>query len=184
MNQKIKYYTLLTVTVVLVFIYIHDGRSIQQEVKFLEHKINNINSQLKNGSKVINEMNQIRKDLTDNRNSLKTYQVSNAELLEEISYLNYLAEQMEIQINGIEVDPRNTFPDIIENKGQGQIELERYLLKFILNGNFLDIGNFIETLDDSESPLKIHNCSIYLDTLEPKGVIAEMEYITYSEGSP
>ena len=59
-------------------------------------------------------------------------------------------------------------------------EIRRQSLTFSLNGNFLVVGSFIEELEKNKSPLKIHNCSIRRDSLDPLGVIAKLEYLTYA----
>jgi hypothetical protein len=86
---------------------------------------------------------------------------------------------MDIDIKNLEIDPRNTFPDLNQTMGKDQIELERNSLNFQLSGNFLDVGNFIEILEKNTSQVKLQNCSINLDSLDPRGVIAKLEYLTY-----
>ena len=52
-------------------------------------------------------------------------------------------------------------------------------LNFQLSGNFLDVGNFIEILEKNSSQVKLQFCSINLDSLDPRGVVAKLEYLTY-----
>ena len=104
--------------------------------------------------------------------------------MEEIGKINDLAKQMDINLSSLEIDPDDTFPKFIQNSKNNNPQIERQSLSFILNGNFLNIGNFIDELEGSSSPLRIQNCSIKLDSLDPLGVIAKLEYLTYGgEGS-
>jgi len=79
----------------------------------------------------------------------------------------------------LEIDPRNTFPALNQTMGKDQIELERNSLNFQLSGIFLDVGNFIEILEKNSSQVKLQFCSINLDSLDPRGVVAKLEYLTY-----
>lgn len=110
---------------------------------------------------------------------LISYQISGSELLNEIERISDLANSMDIDIKNLEIDPRNTFPDLNQTMGKDQIELERNSLNFQLSGNFLDVGNFIEILEENSSQVKLQNCSISLDSLDPRGVVAKLEYLTY-----
>ena len=60
-----------------------------------------------------------------------------------------------------------------------KIRLERQSVSFNISGNFIDIGRFIDELQNKQSILQIQYCSIGLDSLDPKGVIAQMGYLTY-----
>ena len=99
--------------------------------------------------------------------------------MKEIQDLNLLADEMDIVLNGLEIDPRNTFPKIDQSKGSDQIDLERQSLSFRLSGHFLDVGNFIDAVRDNSPSLRMQYCSIHLDSLDPRGVIAALEYLTY-----
>ena len=60
-----------------------------------------------------------------------------------------------------------------------RIDLERHSLNFQLSGNFLDVGNFMEILEDNSTHLRLQQCFFNLDSINPKGVIAELQYLTY-----
>ena len=134
---------------------------------------------MKSGAKIMNEMSEIRKNFIENKNMLISYQLSGSELLNEIERISDLANSMDVDIKNLEIDPRNTFPDLNQTMGKDQIELERNSLNFQLSGNFLDVGKFIEILEENSTQLKLQNCSIKLDSLDPRGVIARLEYLTY-----
>ena len=179
MNQKTKYYLNLSLIIFLLIIYIYDAKYVRRDIEIFETAISDIDMQLEAGSEVINDMNQVRQDFIKNKNTLTSYQISGGELMEEIQNLNLLADEVGIVLGNLEIDPRNTFPDIDQNQGGDQIALERQSLSFNLSGNFLDIGTFIDAVQDNSPALKMQYCSIILDSLDPRGVIAELEYLTY-----
>ena len=179
MNQKTKYYLNLILIIFLLIIYIYDAKYVRRDIEIFETAISDIDMQLEAGSEVINDMNQVRQDFIKNKNTLAAYQISGNELMKEIQNLNLLADEMDIVLDDLEIDPRNTFPNIDQSRGSDQIELERQSLSFMLSGHFLDIGNFIDVVRDNSPSLRMQYCSIQLDSLDPKGVIAKLEYLTY-----
>ena len=179
MNQKTKYYLNLILIIFLLIIYIYDAKYVRRDIEIFETAISDIDMQLEAGSEVINDMNQVRQDFIKNKNTLAAYQISGNELMKEIQNLNLLADEMDIVLDDLEIDPRNTFPNIDQGQDGDQIVLERQSLSFNLSGNFLDIGTFIDAVQDNSPALRKQYCSIILDSLDPRGVIAELEYLTY-----
>ena len=180
MNQKTKYFFQLALIALLLIIYIYDARAVRSDIEKFETAISDIDLQLEAGAEVVNDMNKIRQDFIKNKKILRSYQISGSALMKEIKDLNILADEMDIVLNDLEIDPRNTFPNIDQSRGSDQIELERQSLSFMLSGHFLDIGNFIDVVRDNSPALRMQYCSIQLDSLDPKGVIAKLEYLTYS----
>ena len=83
--------------------------------------------------------------------------------------------------NDVEIDPRNTFPLISKRNGKEEIKIERHSVNIKLSGNFINIGKFIDEVEKNYSILQMQYCSIGLDSLDPKGVIADLGYLTYGE---
>jgi len=179
MKQKTKYFILLLLTAALIYAYVWDDIRVRDEMKEIQESLSKIDEKLMSGAKIMNEMNEIRQDFIENKNMLISYQISGSELLNEIKRISELANSMDVDIKNLEIDPRNTFPDLNKTMGKDQIELERNSLNFQLSGNFLDVGNFIEILEENSSQVNLQNCSINLDSLDPRGVIAKLEYLTY-----
>ena len=94
----------------LLIIYIYDTRSVRSDIEQFETAISDIDLQLEAGAEVVNDMNRIRQDFIKNKKTLRSYQISGSELMKEIQDLNLLADEMDIVLNGLEIDPRNTFP--------------------------------------------------------------------------
>ena len=168
-------------TLVLIMLYIFDQNRLEHTVRDYEHNIAIIKSQLNAGENIMEEVNDLRENFSKNLELLDSYIISGNELMNEISGINSLAKKLKVRINNLEIDPRNTFPDIFQSILDKQEPLERQTLSFDLSGSFLDIGNFVETLETSNSPLRLQYCSIFLDSLDPKGVIAELQYAIYGK---
>ena len=180
MNQRIKYYLLIASATFICMIYIHDVQKIRFEIRDYENTINDINSELDNGAQLVNQMNQIRQNFIDNKNQLSTYGISEKALIDEIDIINSVADEMQLSIQKIEIDPRNTFPIINQNIGKDRINLERQSIIFTLKGNFLTIGSFLDEIQKGNSVLKINSCSFSLDSLNPEGVKANLEFLAYN----
>ena len=179
MNQKIKYYTLLLLSMILIIVYLDHSRRVDGKMREVQVSINEIDSRLASGSAVLDEMNQVRNDFLYNKEVLGSQKISGDQLMNELGHLKDLAGEMGIDINDIEIDPRNTFPAIEQNNVSDQIRIERQSVNFNLSGNFIAIGRFIDEVQNNHSMLQIQYCSIGLDSLDPKGVIAQMGYLTY-----
>ncbi len=52
-------------------------------------------------------------------------------------------------------------------------------LNFQLSGKFLNVGNFMEILEENSTHLHLQQCFFNLDSIDPKGVVAELQYLTY-----
>ena len=178
-KQKTKYFILTSLTIMLIIIYMIDRNHIKSQIKDYETDISVINSALLRGSNIMDEVNAIRENYTNNINMVDSYTISGSELIDEIQNIKALADKLKISINDLEIDPKNTLPNIFKAFIKDQIQLERQTLSFKLSGDFLDIGNFIEMVENSKSPLRLNYCSISLDTLDPRGVIAQLKYVAY-----
>ena len=179
MNQKIKYYLLLSTLMSLGAIYYWDINIVKEKVKNVQYSIKEVDSKLQEGSTILDEMNQIRKKFIENRQDLVSQRISGAELMTQLSQIKDLADQLGIEIEGMEIDPRNTFPVIETNDGSEQVRMERHSVNFKLSGNFMLIGRFIDEVQNNHRMLQMQHCSIGLDSLDPRGVIAQLGYLTY-----
>ena len=179
-NQKIKYYSLISLIIILLSLYLYDGNQMRVKKRSLEKTIDNINTKLKLGDEVIADIEIIRVEYDDNKQRLTDNKITGIQLMNEIGKIKNLASDLDIKMSEIEIDPDDTFPRFMKDTSIENPEIRRQTLSFVLSGNFLVVGSFIEELDRNQSPLKIHNCSIKLDSLDPLGVIAKLEYLTYA----
>ena len=162
-------------------IYYHDIRRVKERVSSFQSSIMEMDQTLKSGSTVLDDMNQIRTEFLYNKKLLASKKVSGAQLMNQLGEIKNLAEKMDIKFNDVEIDPRNTFPLISKRNAKEEIKIERHSVNIKLSGNFINIGKFIDEVEKNHSILQMQYCSIGLDSLDPKGVIADLGYLTYGE---
>ena len=184
MKQKKIYFVLLFFILVLNMVYMIDRNQIAKTIESYKKDIRIIDAELKTGSNIMEEVNILRKNFVDNIDQLKDYKISASVLMNELSNLKTLARQSGIIIKDLEIDPRNTFPNPHKKLVEDHLKLDRQTLNLNLSGDFLDIGNFIELVQKNETPFVLNHCLISLDSLDPKGVIAQLEYLTYVGEGP
>tara|TARA_B100000886_G_scaffold339725_1_gene306056 strand:+ start:8403 stop:8963 length:561 start_codon:yes stop_codon:yes gene_type:complete len=179
-HQKTKYYSLIILTTIMLALYLYDGNHIRVKKRSLKRTIDSINTKLKFGDEVIADIEKIRIEYDENKQRLIENKITGVQLMKEIGKIKNLASDLDIEISEIEIDPDDTFPRFMKDTLIENPEIRRQTLTFFLSGNFLVVGSFIEELEENKSPFKIHNCSIRLDSLDPLGVIAKLEYLTYA----
>lgn len=179
MNQKTKYVILLILTVMIIAVYVWDSINIKSEIKQIKSNLSIMDIQLRSGTGIMDEVVNIRQHFIKKKNILISHRISGPDLLNEIESLSDLANEMDLNINNLEIDPRNTFPALNNNVEDIRIDLERHSLNFQLSGNFLDVGNFMEILEENSTHLHLQQCFFNLDSIDPKGVVAELQYLTY-----
>ena len=179
MNQKTKYVILLILTVTIIAVYVWDSINIKSEIKQIKSNLSIMDIQLRSGTGIMDEVSNIQQHFTKKKNILISHQIAGPDLLNEIESLSDLANEMELNISNLEIDPRTTFPALNNNVEDIRIDLERHSLNFQLSGNFLDVGNFMEILEENSTYLHLQQCFFNLDSINPKGVVAELQYLTY-----
>ena len=165
----------------MIAFYYRDFQSVKQRIESIQSSIKDMDKALQAGSKVFDEMNQIRTEFINSKENLLSVKVSGPYLMSQLSKLKALAKEMEVNVENVEVDPRNTFPIINQNDENDEIKIERQSVNFKLSGNFINIGRFIDEVEKNHSMFQMQYCSIGLDSLDPEGVIADLEYLTYGE---
>ena len=178
--QKIRYFTFLVVALSLVAFYLLDRAKLKEKVNQYESDILSIEEQLSNNKLIMDEINNARNDYTDIIGIINSHNLSGSQLMNEINRIKLLANATNISIYNLEIDPKNTFPKNYQELLKEDINLERQTLSYNLKGSFIEIGKFLENLENSDSPIKLQSCSIVLDSLDPRGVIAQLRFATYT----
>jgi hypothetical protein len=91
----------------------------------------------------------------ENQKKLNLKKISGDELLQEVERLKSLASSMDMSLIRLTIDPRNTFPTTKGLFKNNQINIARHSLNFELRGNFLDVGVFVETIEEKSNQLKL-----------------------------
>ena len=179
-EQKIKYFVLSVISLSLIIIYFIDRTNIKDKAIKYKSEIFSIEKQLLNSNLIMNEINDARNNYNDIIQLINSYSISGERLMNEINQIKDLANSSNISIYKLEIDPKNTFPKNISKTLKEDLLLERQMLSFNLRGGFIDIGKFLEDFEKSDSPIKIQSCSFVLDSLDPKGVIARLQFAIYT----
>jgi acetolactate synthase small subunit len=179
MNQKTKYIFLNIITFFLILTYVWNDQKIRNKFKNKKIELEALNIKLTTQDISLDEIQEIRKNFIQEQKELNQIKISGEQLLQEIERLKNLARSMDMKLTKLTIDPRNTFPSGSDLYKNSKIDIARQTLNFQISGNFLDIGVFIETIEEKSEKLKLQQCSITLDSLDPRGVLARIEYLTY-----
>tara|TARA_A100000164_G_C21749427_1_gene696276 strand:+ start:209 stop:769 length:561 start_codon:yes stop_codon:yes gene_type:complete len=179
-SQKTKFFTFWAITILLFSLYLLDRSQVKNRINKYKLDIALIEKELIDNEVLIDKINDSRNQYESIMDTIKSYNISGGQLMSEISRVKLMASKLNIQLYKVEIDPKNTFPEELGQNSTINLELERQTLKFNLRGNFLDLGKFLENYEKINSPLRIQSCMISLDSLDPKGVIAQLHFATYT----
>ena len=90
MNQKTKYYFLILISCFLIALYYRDFQSVKQRIESIQSSIKDMDKALQAGSKVFDEMNQIRTEFINSKENLLSVKVSGPYLMSQLSKLKAL----------------------------------------------------------------------------------------------
>jgi|TARA_B110000438_G_scaffold83441_1_gene83132 hypothetical protein len=180
MTQQNKYSIFLLLMVSITMAYVWDDLNVRAQINKIQMDIKALELEISSGEHIMEEVKGLQVEYVQKKKILTSYKTSGSELLNEIEKISDLAGRLSLDIKNLEIDPRNTFP-AISDESDDEIPLERFSLNFKLSGNFLEVGNFIDIIEESEIKLRLQKCSFGLDSLDPKGVIAKLGYVTYGE---
>ena len=74
--------------------------------------------------------------------TIKSYNITGAQLMSEISRMRLIANELNVSTSQIEVDPQNSFPEKFRINQQINTGLERQTLSLNLEVVFLMLENF------------------------------------------
>ena len=184
MKHQAKFLFLILILVSSISLFFWDRNRVDDKIKQFQRKIKNIDNQLISGSNIMEEIKTIQQLFEDKKIALTSYHISGSELANEIKKLNDLSKKNGLSVKNIETFSENTFPPLNDYLEDDKIPLKRHALSFKLTGNFLKIGTFMENLENNSSELHLEYCSFTLDNDDPRGVVADLQYLTYGEESP
>ena len=184
MKHQFKFFSLTILLITLVAVFVWDRQNVSQEIELVQAKINTVEQELRDGTGIMAEIEKIQQFFSEKKNSLITYHLSGSELASEIKNLNDLSRKNRVKVSNIETYSQDTFPPLNDYLEEDKIPLKRHALSFQLEGNFLKIGSFMESLEQASTDLRLEHCSFSLDDNDPTGVIAQLQYLTYSEITP
>ena len=179
-SQKTKFFIFWSITILLFCLYLLDRSQVKNRINRYKLDIALLEKELIDNEVLIDKINDSRNQYESIMDTIKSYNISGKQLMSEISRIKLMASKLNIQLYQVEIDPKNTFPEEFIQNSTINIELERQTLTFNLRGNFLEVGKFLENYEKINSPLRIQSCMISLDSLDPKGIIAQLHFATYA----
>ena len=100
-------------------------------------------------------------------------------IINEIESIKSLARDFKVNIENIKVDRRDTFLPLNQALNKDGFALERHTLSFQLSGKFISIGEFLEDQNNKFENILLSQCVFNMDSLDPKGVVAQLEFNIY-----
>ena len=179
-SQKIKFFIFCGITISFTTLYLLDRSQVKQRIDLYKSDLVSIETQLFDNDTIMEKINNARNDYESVIDTIKSYNLSGGQLMNEINRIRFLANESNISVYKVEIDPKNTFPEKFYQNSEINIGLERQTLSLNLKGNFLEIGKFLENLEYQDSPLKMRSCLLSLDSLDPRGIIAQLRFATYT----
>ena len=90
-----------------------------------------------------------------------------------------MAKKYDIDVLNINLRSKDTFPPLNRHTKVKQVPLERHRIDLRLNGEFLDIGLFFDTVEEQIKSINLRSYKFSLDQNAAKKVIADVVYYTY-----
>ena len=109
-HQKTKYYSLISLTTIMLVLYLYDGNQMRAKKRSLKKTIESMNTKLKLGDEVITDIEKIRVEYDENKQRLIENKITGVQLMKEIGKIKNLASDLDIEMSEIEIDPDDTFP--------------------------------------------------------------------------
>ncbi len=181
MKQKTKFLILLSATFSLIGLFLWDNVNKKMTFKKLKNEIEIIDLQLNNNKNILNEIIKIENNLFQKRDTLISKLSYGESISIEIEFMKSLAKSLQVKLKNIQIKPDNTFPKEYRLKNKQVLPLERQTLSFQLSGNFLSIGKFLENQNNDFEKIFLSRCTFNMDSLDPKGIIAQLEYNIYGD---
>ena len=179
-NHKTKYYTYWIITILLSLFYLFDRSQVKKIINGYELDIALVEEELISNNVLTDNINDSKNYYESVMDTIESYSITDNRLMNEINRLRILANELNISISKVEVDPQNSFPGKFRTNLKINTELERQTLVLDLKGRFLRVGKFLENYEKINAPLKLQSCDISLDTLDPIGVTAQLRFVMYT----
>ena len=179
-NHKTKFYTYWIITILLSLFYLLDRSQVKKIINGYELDIAFVEEELISNNVLTDNINDSKNYYESVMDTIESYSITDNRLMNEINRIRILANELNISISKVEVDPQNSFPGKFRTNSKINTELERQTLVLDLKGRFLRVGKFLDNYEKINAPLKLQSCDISLDTLDPIGVTAQLRFVMYT----
>ena len=180
MSPRIRFFSIVGISVIFILGFGWYNYGILSKINDAEVVINGLDRELRVQDQVrqnILDTKTRREDLMSGLNNNVIHSSQDYELAAVI--IRDLAKKYDIDVLNINLRSNDTFPPLNKYTKVKQVPLERYRINLRLNGEFLDIGLFFDTVEEQIKSINLHSYKFSLDQNAAKKVIADVVYYTY-----
>ena len=180
MSPRIRFFSIVGISVIVILGFGWYNYGILSEINDAEVVINGLDEELRVQAQVrknILNTKKKREDLISELDNNVIHSSQDYELAAVI--IRDLAKKYDIDVLNISLRSNDTFPPLNRYTKVKQVPLERYRIDLRLNGEFLDIGQFFDTVEEQIKSINLHSYKFSLDQNAAKKVIADVVYYTY-----
>ena len=181
MKQRNIFMVLFFSTTILIILFFWNTKKQKMKLVQLKNNLNEINIQLNTHGDILKETVKIENDLIHKKDTLINQFSVSRNIFEEIELIKGLARDFKVNIKDIKVDRENTFMLSDQIINENDLPLERHTLSFQLSGKFISIGEFLEKQNNKFENIFLSQCEFKMDSLDPRGVIAQLEFNIYGD---
>ena len=180
MSPRIRFFSIVGISVIFILGFGWYNYGILSKINDAEVVINGLDRKLRVQDQVrqnILDTKTRREDLMSGLDNNVIHSSQDYELAAVI--IRDLAKKYDIDVLNINLRSNDTFPPLNKYTKVKQVPLERYRINLRLNGEFLDIGLFFDTVEEQIKSINLHSYKFSLDQNAAKKVIADVVYYTY-----
>ena len=180
LSPRIRFFAIVGISVIVIVGFGWYNYGILSEINDVEVVINGLDRELRVQDQVqqnILDTQTRREDLISGLDNNVIHSSRDYELAAVI--IRDLAKKYDIDVLNINLRSNDTFPPLNKYTKVKQVPLERYRINLRLNGEFLDIGLFFDTVEEQIKSINLHSYKFSLDQNAAKKVIADVVYYTY-----
>ncbi len=180
LSPRIRFFTVVGISVIFILGFGWYNYGILSEINDAEYVINGLDKELRAQDQVrqnILNTQTRREDIISGLDNNVIHSSQDYELAAVI--IRDLAKKYDIDVLNINLRSKDTFPPLNRHTKVKQVPLERHRIDLRLNGEFLDIGLFFDTVEEQIKSINLHSYKFSLDQNAAKKVIADVVYYTY-----
>ena len=180
LSARTRFFAIVGISVIIIIGFGWYNYGILSEINDAEVVINGLDMELRVQHPIrqkILDSKTRREDLISGLNNNVIHSSRDYELAAVI--MRDLAKKHDIGVLHLNLRSNDTFPPLNQYTKVKQVPLKRYRIDLRLNGDFLDIGPFIDAGEKQIKSVNLHSYKFSLDPNAAKKVIADVVYYTY-----
>ena len=180
MSPRIRFFAIVGISIVFILGFGWYNYGILSEINDAEVVINGLDKELRVQDQVrqnILNTQTRREDVISELDNNVIHSSQDYELAAVI--IRDLAKKHDIGVLHLNLRSNDTFPPLNQYTKVKQVPLERYRIDLRLNGEFLNIGQFFDTVEEQIKSINLHSYKFSLDQNAAKKVFADVVYYTY-----